>query len=162
MFTFPYVGGLFYLHEGPFVVAAVERLQSKPQLVCFDAHGRAHPRSAGLATIAGMVLGVPSVGIAKSLLVGTIGEADGSGLRRIVYEGDVVGFATGEGKEKRFWSSGYSVSLEGLRRIILDTGEACLKCLAEAHRLAVSGLALRSRAEPVSSKSSGSGRANPA
>src|SRR5712692_5157943 len=58
MFTFPYVGGLFYLHEGPFVVAAVERLQSKPQLVCFDAHGRAHPRSAGLATIAGMVLGV--------------------------------------------------------------------------------------------------------
>ncbi len=139
-FTFPYVGGLFYLHEGPFVVAAVERLRSKPQLVCFDAHGRLHPRSAGLATVAGMVLGVPSVGIAKSLLVGRVEEADGSGLRSIVYGGDVVGFATGNGKGKRFWSPGYSVTLRDLRRIILDCGKACLECLAEAHRLAESGL----------------------
>ena len=41
-FTFPYVPGLFYLHEGPFVVAAVKLLKKKPDLICFDAHGRAH------------------------------------------------------------------------------------------------------------------------
>jgi len=64
-FTFPYVPGLFYLHEGPFVTAAVNRLKVRPQLVCFDAHGAAHPRYAGLATICGIVLGIPSIGIAS-------------------------------------------------------------------------------------------------
>lgn len=134
-FTVPYVSGLFYLHEGPFVVAAIEGLESRPQLLCFDAHGGAHPRSAGLATVAGMVLGIPSVGIAKSLLVGRIEKADKSGLEKIVYRGDVVGFVTGRGREKRYWSPGYSVTLGGLSRIIAVYGDACLECLNEAHRL---------------------------
>lgn len=71
-FTFPYVSGLFFMHEGPFVVAAVRKLKHSPQLVCFDAHGLAHPRSMGLATMCGMILHIPSVGIAKSPLVGKV------------------------------------------------------------------------------------------
>src|SRR5207253_1795738 len=70
-FTIPYVSGLFYMHEGPFVVAAIEGLGSRPQLLCFDAHGAAHPRSAGLATVAGMLLGIPSgVSICEVFRVG--------------------------------------------------------------------------------------------
>ena len=135
-FTIPYVSGLFYIHEGPFVVAAIGGLRSRPQLVCFDAHGGAHPRSAGLATVAGMVLGIPSVGIAKSLLVGRVEKADGSGLEKIVYGGRVVGFVTGRGRERRYWSPGYSVTTRSLKRIISVYREACMNCLAEAHRLA--------------------------
>ncbi|HLQ03238.1 MAG TPA: endonuclease V, partial [Nitrososphaerales archaeon] len=133
-FTIPYVSGLFYMHEGPFVVAAIEGLRSRPQLLCFDAHGGAHPRSAGLATVAGMVLGIPSVGVAKSLLVGRVEKDDGSGLEKIVYGGRVVGFATGRGRERRYWSPGYSVTTRSLNRIISVYREACMNCLAEAHR----------------------------
>ncbi len=140
-FTIPYVSGLFYLHEGPFVVAAIEGLRPRPQLLCFDAHGGAHPRSAGLATVAGMVLGIPSVGIAKSLLVGRTEKSDGSGLEKIVYRGGVVGFVTGRGGgEKRYWSPGFSVTLRGLKRIIAVYGDDCLRCLSEAHRLSMRSL----------------------
>ncbi len=139
-FTFPYVSGLFYIHEGPFVVAAIEGLRSRPQLLCFDAHGAAHPRSAGLATVAGMMLGIPSVGVAKSLLVGRVEKDDGSGLEKIVCRGRVVGFVTGRGRERRYWSPGYSVTPRSLKRIISFYREACLVCLAEAHRLSASCL----------------------
>jgi deoxyribonuclease V len=133
-FSLPYVPGLFYLHEGPFVTAAVNRLKARPQLVCFDAHGAAHPRSAGLATICGMVLGIPSIGIAKSLLVGRA-EPGEEGIRRITYNSEVVGFASGNGA-LRYWSPGYSVSLEELEVLMRKDGPTCLKLMRESHRLA--------------------------
>ena len=133
-FTFPYVSGLFYLHEGPFAVAAVRKLENKPQLVCFDAHGLAHPRLKGLATVCGMVLGVPSIGIAKSGLVGKVSPYR-SGLQKMVYNGRCVGYVTLDAK-KRYWSPGYSVSAVGLERVISKHGNVCLSALEEAHRLA--------------------------
>jgi deoxyribonuclease V len=147
-FSFPYVPGLFYLHEGPFVTEAVSRLKVRPQLVCFDAHGAAHPRSAGLATICGMVLGIPSIGIAKSLLVGSV-EPGGGAIRRIVYNGAVVGFATGEGAA-RYWSPGYSVSLEDLKALMRDQGPICLKLMQESHRLAKHEISGDAPMEPLS------------
>ena len=133
-FNFPYAAGLLYLHEGPFVTAAVSRLKVRPQLVCFDAHGAAHPRSAGLATICGMVLGLPSIGIAKSMLVGSVEAGDGA-VQRITYNGRVVGFAAGNGS-KKYWSPGYSVSLKCLEILMREQGPTCLKLMLESHRLA--------------------------
>ncbi len=135
-FTFPYVSGLFYLHEGPFAVAAIEGLRAKPQLLCFDAHGEAHPRSAGLAKVAGMVLGVPSIGVAKSLLVGEAKKPEGERLETIEHRGNVLGFVTGSGRERRYWSPGYSVTLKDLEGIIVGHRKTCLMCLAEAHHSA--------------------------
>jgi deoxyribonuclease V len=133
-FSLPYVPGLFYLHEGPFVTEAVSRLKARPQLVCFDAHGAAHPRSAGLATICGMVLGIPSIGIAKSLLVGRV-EPGEDRVRRITYNSEVVGFASGNGA-MRYWSPGYSVSLEELEVLMREQAPTCLRLMRESHRLA--------------------------
>jgi len=133
-FTFPYVSGLFYLHEGPFVMAAIEGLRVRPQLVCLDAHGEAHPRAAGLAKTVGVILGIPSVGIAKSLLVGESKKSPDGGLERIVYKGGVLGYSTGEGRGKRYWSPGYSVTLKDLQSIINSHSETCLKGLEDAHR----------------------------
>jgi deoxyribonuclease V len=133
-FNFPYASGLLYLHEGPFVTEAVRQLKVRPQLVCFDAHGAAHPRSAGLATICGMVLGIPSIGIAKSMLVGSL-EAGDAAVRRITYNGRVVGFAACDGS-KRYWSPGYSVSLKRLETLMREQGPTCLKLMLESHRLA--------------------------
>lgn len=132
-FSFPYVSGLFFLHEGPFVVAAVEKLQETPQLVCFDAHGMAHPRHMGLATICGMVLHLPSIGVAKSHLIGKALPYHG-GLLVIKHEGRNTGFVTSE--PRRYWSSGNAVSEAELERIVSENRAACLKALQEAHKLA--------------------------
>ncbi len=133
-FTFPYVSGLFFLHEGPFVVAAVRKLEVVPQLVCFDAHGLAHPRLKGLATVCGMVLEIPSIGIAKSALVGEVFSYR-LGLQRMAYEDRCVGYVTTEAG-KRYWSSGYSMSVKGLEEVIRKYGIVCRSALEEAHRLA--------------------------
>jgi deoxyribonuclease V len=145
--SLPYVSGLFYLLEGPFVTEAVRRLSVRPQLVCFDAHGAAHPRSAGLATTCGMVLGIPSVGIAKSLLVGRVVRGEG-GLDSIEFEGETVGFVSHDGGVARYWSPGYSVSLRELRSLIERYAPVCLIAMAEADRAA--GQQLRGR--PSSSR----------
>lgn len=132
-FTFPYVSGLFFLHEGPFVVAAVEKLSKKPELVCFDGHGIAHPRSKGLATICGMVLRIPSIGIAKRAFVGRTLRYM-RGLEKLHYNGKDVGFVSTQNK-KRFWSPGYSVSLSDLEEIIFEHGETCVQAINQAHEL---------------------------
>jgi deoxyribonuclease V len=131
--SLPYVSGLFYLREGPFVVEAVRRLKVRPQLLCFDAHGAAHPRSAGLATVCGIVLGIPSIGIAKSLLVGSVAPGQ-EGLGRIVYEGKTVGFGVKTNGAVRYWSSGYSVSLGELKLVIRRHAPVCIRAMSESDR----------------------------
>jgi len=132
-FTFPYVSGLFFLHEGPFVVAGVRKLKRMPQLVCLDAHGIAHPRSKGLAMICGMVLRVPTIGIAKSVLIGQVSNYR-NGLSMMMYNGRRLGYATSE--PTRYWSPGFAVSRPELERVIRQSGATCLKALQEAHRIA--------------------------
>ena len=130
--SFPYLSGLFYLREGPFVVEAVRRLKARPHLLCFDAHGVAHPRSAGLATVCGMVLGIPSIGIAKSLLVGKV--VGGDGLGRIVHGGKTVGFSVRTDGTTRYWSAGYSVSLGRLESLAQRYALVCLRAMSDSDR----------------------------
>ncbi len=68
--AFPYVPGLLAFREGPSVLAALDKLATWPDLFVFDAQGLAHPRRLGLATHMGVILDWPSVGCAKSRLVG--------------------------------------------------------------------------------------------
>ena len=67
---FPYVPGLLAFREGPSVLAAWKQLQTKPDLIMFDAQGIAHPRGIGLASHMGLWLERPSIGVAKSRLYG--------------------------------------------------------------------------------------------
>jgi deoxyribonuclease V len=133
--TFPYSAGLFYLREGAPTVAAVKRLSEPPQLLCLDSHGLAHPRYSGMANTIGAVLRVPSIGVAKSKLVGTLGKPRG-GVKPLVYGGRTVGYAARCGESLRYWSPGYSVGLRELRRVLWGYGHICLNALAESHRLA--------------------------
>jgi deoxyribonuclease V len=74
----PYVPGLLSFREGESILAAFDALATTPDLVVFDGSGRIHFRQAGLATHLGVVLDVPSVGVAKRLLCGRV-EADVDG-----------------------------------------------------------------------------------
>lgn len=68
--AFPYIPGLLTFREGPAVLAALRRLRSEPEAFIFDGQGLAHPRRFGLACHLGVWLDRPSVGCAKSRLVG--------------------------------------------------------------------------------------------
>lgn len=92
---FPYVPGLLSFRELPVLVAAWERLEVKPDVLVFDGQGTAHPRRFGLACHGGLLFGVPSIGCAKSLLVGKhgpLGEERGA-VAEIIHRGEVVGMA---------------------------------------------------------------------
>lgn len=68
--AFPYVPGYLSFREGPVALEAVAALRVQPGAYLFDGQGIAHPRRFGLASHLGLWLGVPSVGCAKSRLIG--------------------------------------------------------------------------------------------
>ena len=68
--TFPYIPGLLSFREIPPLLKAFERLTQVPDVLVFDGQGLAHPSRFGLACHAGLLLDVPSIGCAKTRLVG--------------------------------------------------------------------------------------------
>jgi deoxyribonuclease V len=92
---FPYVPGLLSFRELPVLAEAWERLEVRPDVIIFDGQGTAHPRRLGLACHGGLLFRVPSIGCAKSLLVGKygpLGEERGS-TAELLHRGEVVGMA---------------------------------------------------------------------
>jgi deoxyribonuclease V len=91
--TFPYVPGLLAFREIPLVVGALREVESEVDAVIFDAHGLAHPRGMGLASHLGIFVDVPSVGCAKSRLVGEHEEPgpEKGDTADLVYRKKVVG-----------------------------------------------------------------------
>jgi deoxyribonuclease V len=124
--TFPYVPGLLSFREAPAVLSAWKRLRRPADLLLCDGQGIAHPRGIGLASHIGLVLDVPTVGCAKSLLVGTHGPL---GRRRgstspLRHDGRVVGAAvrTRDGVNPLYVSPGHRVGIAAAVRLALACG----------------------------------------
>jgi deoxyribonuclease V len=67
---FPYIPTFLSFREGPAIIKAFSLLRKRPDLLMVDGCGIVHPRFAGLATHVGVVLNIPTIGIAKRLLCG--------------------------------------------------------------------------------------------
>lgn len=112
---FPYVPGLLSFRETPALLDALDKLGVTPQLLLCDGQGLAHPRRFGLACHLGILTGIPSVGVAKSLLVGghaPLAHRRGS-WQPLVHRGETVGAAlrTRDGVAPVYVSVGHKISL---------------------------------------------------
>jgi len=121
---FPYVPGLLTFRELPLLEQAWKRLRRRPQVLICDGQGRAHPRRCGLASHAGLALGIPTIGCGKSRL---IGEHQQPGSRRGaqagLYDGrERIGSVvrTRDGVKPLYVSVGHRVSLRQAVRLILN------------------------------------------
>jgi deoxyribonuclease V len=113
--SFPYVPGLLSFREAPAVLDALGLLRARPDLLMCDGQGYAHPRRLGLASHLGIYLGMPSVGCAKSRLIGSYdepGPAQGS-LSPLTDHGEVIGMVlrSKTGTRPLFISIGHMVDL---------------------------------------------------
>ena len=72
--TFPYVPGFLSFRELPAVLKALEQLTIKPDVLLCDGQGIAHPRRFGIAAHLGVLVDIPSIGVAKSRYIGTHDE----------------------------------------------------------------------------------------
>ena len=113
--TAPYISGYLSFREGPAVLEAVGRLTHPFDVLCIDGQGIAHPRRCGLATHVGVVLDRPTIGVAKSRLIGTFTElpVEAGSHVPLVDRGEPVGIVlrTRPGVSPLFVSVGHRVDL---------------------------------------------------
>jgi deoxyribonuclease V len=122
--NFPYIPGLLTFREGPMLLKAFSALKNHPDIAIFDGQGIAHPRKMGLATHMGILIDIPTIGCAKTLLSGAVEQpANFKGAYSYLRDkkGEIIGAAVRTRKDVRcvFVSPGYKISLKRAKEIIL-------------------------------------------
>jgi deoxyribonuclease V len=123
---FPYVPGLLSFREIPALLAAARKLRTVPDVFLFDGQGYAHPRRIGLASHAGLVLDRPSIGAAKSRLIGEHDEPplEAGSYAPLMHRGERIGavLRTRAGVRPIYVSIGHLVTFEDA----IDITMACV------------------------------------
>jgi deoxyribonuclease V len=120
---FPYVPGLLSFREAPAIIAALRKLRCEPDAIMCDAHGLAHPRRFGLACHVGVLCRRPTIGCAKSVLVGefTVPKPERGARTALRDRGERIGtvLRTRSRVKPIFVSVGHRVDLRTAERIVL-------------------------------------------
>jgi deoxyribonuclease V len=143
--VFPYVPGLLAFRECPAVLRAFESLRHEPDLIIVDGQGLAHPRRFGIACHVGVILDRPTIGCAKSRLVGVHDEpgAMAGAWASLRDGGEVIGAAvrSKNGANPLYVSVGHKVDLDTAIRYVLACcrGYRLPETSRQAHRAAGQG-----------------------
>ena len=120
---FPYVPGLLSFRESPSVLEAWSKLKTEPDAVMFDGQGLAHPRRVGIASHVGLLINRPTLGCAKSVLVGKYEEpgTERGSWSEMVDKNEVVGAAlrTKTNVQPIYVSPGHLIDLAGAIELTL-------------------------------------------
>lgn len=113
--TFPYIPGFLSFREIPAVLDALEKITTIPDIILCDGQGIAHPRRFGIACHLGVLVDIPTIGVAKSLLVGKheiVPETKGS-WQPLIHKGETIGAVVRSRTQVKplYISSGHRVSL---------------------------------------------------
>lgn len=113
--SFPYVPGFLSFREIPAVLDALEKINITPDLILCDGQGIAHPRRFGIACHLGLLVNMPTIGVAKSLLIGKHEEVpqERGNWQPLKHRGETIGavLRTRTGTKPLYISSGHRVSL---------------------------------------------------
>jgi deoxyribonuclease V len=139
---FPYVPGLLSFRELPAVLEAITQLKATPDLCLVDGQGYAHPRRFGIACHLGVLTNIPSIGVAKTRLIGThedVATTRGA-WQPLVHRDEIIGAAlrTKSNTKPLFVSVGHRVSLKTAIELTLacTTKFRLPETTRHAHRLA--------------------------
>jgi len=120
--SFPYIPGFLSFREGPAIIKAMSSLKIKPHVILFDGQGIAHPKGLGIASHIGVLLDIPTIGCAKSRLVGNYREP---GLKKwsrssLRYNGKIIGVVlrTKDNVKPVFVSPGHRINLKNSIKIV--------------------------------------------
>ncbi|GAB4509070.1 MAG: deoxyribonuclease V [Sulfuricaulis sp.] len=139
---FPYVPGYLSFREAPAVLAAMKKLPTMPDLILCDGQGLAHPRRFGLACHLGLLLDIPSIGVAKSRLIGTHAEVPEKkgGWTALEDDGEIIGVVlrTRAGAKPVYVSVGHRIGLASAVDYVMrcTTRYRLPETTRHAHRLA--------------------------
>jgi deoxyribonuclease V len=116
---FPYIPTLLSFREIPPTILSIKRLQTQPDVFLVDGHGFAHPYHCGFASHLGLVIDKPTIGVAKSILVGRV-EAKDKDVAFLKYDNQIIGAAVKTQREHKpvYVSVGHMISLETAIRIV--------------------------------------------
>jgi deoxyribonuclease V len=120
---FPYVPGYLSFREIPPLLELVEKLDYLPDILLCDGQGIAHPRGLGLASHLGLILDIPTIGCAKSVLIGDYNppQLEKGAQSALIYEGRRVGIALRPRSHVKpvYVSVGHKIRLEEAGKIVL-------------------------------------------
>ena len=138
---FPYIPGLLSFRESPILLKAFAKIKSNPDVIILDAQGIAHPRGIGLASHIGLLLDKPSIGCAKTRLIGDyneVGEEVGC-YSHLTVKDKVVGavLRTRKNVKPVFISPGHKFDLDTSIALVLKCcrGFRLPEPVREAHNL---------------------------
>lgn len=125
---FPYIPGLLSFREAPLILKLFKSIHNIPDCVIFDGQGIAHPRRFGVASHVGLLLGLPSIGCAKSRLFGLYEDPAGEeGSRSYIVDNDnsPIGIVLRARKNTRpvFVSPGHLVGIEEAADIVYSCAD---------------------------------------